>query len=182
MPNWCSNTVSVSGPKVDVEKFLEAVGGDERFPHFNFNGVVPMPEELVGTESPNRNEELAAKFTEKYGASDWYNWALKNWGTKWNCTGVDDWDVTHCKNNEIIATINVDTAWSPPTEFLIKASEIYPSLIFENRYFEGGNCYIGSHVILKGYFESKLEPDWDSEEGIEMRKEFGIYDEDQEND
>lgn len=180
MPNWCYNSISVEGPKADVLKFLEAVRSDEKFPHFNFNGIIPMPEELVGTESPNTNEELAAKLTEKYGASDWYDWALKNWGTKWNCTAIDEWDITHRKNNEIYAQINVDTAWSPPTEFLINASKIYPSLTFSNEFYEEGNCFIGSHVILKGYFESKLQPDWDSEAGIEMRRRWDIYNEEEE--
>lgn len=180
MPNWCFNTIRVEGLKADVEKFLEAIKGNEKQPYFDFNGVIPMPEELRGTQSPNDNEEQAKILTEKYGASDWYDWAIKNWGTKWNCTAIDDWDITDCKNNEAIATINVDTAWSPPTEFLVKASEIYPSLIFSNEYYEEGNCFIGSHTILKGYFESKLEPDWDSEAGIEMRKDFGIYNEEEE--
>jgi len=180
MPNWCLNSIRVEGPKADVEKFLEAVRGDERFPHFNFNGIIPMPEELINKQAPNLDAELAAKFNEKYGASDWYSWAVNNWGTKWNCTACDDWDIDDLKNGEIAASINVDTAWSPPTEFLINASKIYRSLIFSNEFYEEGNCYIGSHVILNGYFESKLQPDWDSEAGIEMRKDFGIYHEEEE--
>ena len=180
MPNWCFNTISVEGPKADLEKFLEAVRGNKDFPHLNFNGVIPMPEELRNTKSPNDNEDLANLLTEKYGAPDWYSWSINNWGTKWNCTAIDDWEITDCKNNEAIATINVDTAWSPPTEFLVKASEIYRSLIFSNKYYEQGNCFIGSQIILKGYFESRLEPDWDSEAGIEMRKDYGIYIEEEE--
>jgi len=58
---------------------------------------------------------------------------------------------------------------------LINASEIYPTLTFQNEFYEQGNCFIGSHVILNGYFESKLEPDWNSEAGIQMRKDFDIY-------
>lgn len=179
MPNWCFNSIAIEGPKADVEKFLEAVKGNDKQPYFDFNGVVPMPSDYLGTQSPNPSEEFAEKLTEKYGSPDWYSWALANWGTKWNCTAIDEWDITYRKNNETYAQINVDTAWSPPTEFLVNASKIYPSLIFSNEFYEQGNCFIGSHVILKGYFESKSEPDWDSKAGIEMRQDFGIYNEEE---
>ena len=44
MPNWCENRLSVSGPKSVIADIVQAVGLDRG--EFDFNGIVPMPEEL----------------------------------------------------------------------------------------------------------------------------------------
>ena len=44
MPNWCENRLSVSGPKSVIAEIVQAVGLDRG--EFDFNGIVPMPEEL----------------------------------------------------------------------------------------------------------------------------------------
>ena len=38
----------------------------------NLNHEIPM------TEADQK------RFSETYGATDWYDWAVKNWGTKWS--------------------------------------------------------------------------------------------------
>lgn len=45
----------------------------------------------------------------KYGASNWYNWRLENWGTKWDIETDDEFDAY---SNRIIVT----TPWAPPVE------------------------------------------------------------------
>jgi len=50
-------------------------------------------------------KEMQKEYMERYGFDNWYDWAIKNWGTKW---GV--YDVTEWKGNKI----SFNTAWSPP--------------------------------------------------------------------
>lgn len=44
MPNWCQNSMLVTGAKIDVEKFINKVKSSES--DFDFNGILPMPESL----------------------------------------------------------------------------------------------------------------------------------------
>jgi len=75
----------------------------------------------------------------KYGSPDWYEWSIKNWGTKWNSSDLDfrlnvgprDWGVT-----EVDFTFL--TAWSPPEPILQKLSEMEPDLKFDIVGLEGG--------------------------------------------
>lgn len=66
-----------------------------------------------------------------YDCPTWYEWCIKNWGTKWNA--CDSWvedDIIH-----------FDTAWSPPIPVLIALSKKYPNnefyLEFEDECEEG---------------------------------------------
>lgn len=62
MPNHVSTNLVITGPKLDVERFVNAVSQDPDNT-FNFQGVRPMPEALVGTSAPAKiqtAEEIAA--------------------------------------------------------------------------------------------------------------------------
>lgn len=103
MPNWCYNSLNIS--HTDPAMISKLIQGGQN--HGLLNSFVPMPQELVGTTSPSpQNAEL----DEKYGASNWYDWAVKNWGTKWD-THIDDYTVG---DDGTTAVINFNTAWSPP--------------------------------------------------------------------
>jgi Ferredoxin-like domain in Api92-like protein len=51
MPNWCSTDFVVSGPAEGITRFREAVRGsdDSGESPLDFNRLIPMPSELVGT-------------------------------------------------------------------------------------------------------------------------------------
>jgi hypothetical protein len=175
MANMCFNNLNITGPKADVQRFLASVKTEET--QFDFNGVVPMPEELRNTESPNATLESndSNESIEKCGANNWHTWAIENWGTKWNPSCIDDWEIDESEE-EMDIRIYFETPWSPPTEFVINASKAYPSLSFGNEFYEQGCEVIGEHLIQNGEFKWRKEPEWDSKEGIELRKDFGIYD------
>lgn len=105
MPNWCYNTVTVThkDPAM-LDRFVKATEADKLL-----NEFAPMPEELQNTTSPSPPNEV---LEEKYGYSDWYSWALDNWGTKWDITNSA---INHREGNEV--QVYFDTAWSPPIAF-----------------------------------------------------------------
>ena len=141
MPNWCYNTVRISGHgNYKVEKLMEAVkgkkveqDGKEYQSPFSFNSIVPMPEDIRDTTSPTRisetnTQEQVDALQEKYGVTNWYDWAIKNWGTKWDLNAFhDDTQVNYHEDaNEV--TYRFDTAWSPPQLVHEALVEQYPAV------------------------------------------------------
>lgn len=91
---------------------------------------------------------------EKYGATSWYEWCCEHWGTKWNAARASraedslEWNeegTTFCR-----AELNFETAWSPPPPVVLKASQLYPELEFDLRYFERGAAINGQYCCKGG--------------------------------
>ena len=62
----------------------------------------------------------------KYGATTWYDWRWKNWGTKWNaCECVLDKEYEKLKDDDI-AVVAFDTAWNIPVPIIRKIFEDNP--------------------------------------------------------
>lgn len=131
MPNWCSNTVTVSHTdKTKLNKLAEAIR-DGKF----LNSVIPVPQELKDAVADfNINEENVRKF----GYSNWYDYCVDKWGTKWE---VDCYDIQDLDDNTI--TTYFDSAWSPPIG-------IYDELVnqgftVEAYYYEPGCAFVGKY-------------------------------------
>lgn len=103
MPNWCYNRVTIEHDDAEkIAKLLEAIK-EKRF----FNHIVPMPEAMRNTVSPSApNHELL----NLYGASNWYDWSIAHWGTKWEARVEDIEEDTNCLN------LYFETAWGPPIQ------------------------------------------------------------------
>lgn len=132
MPNWCNNSVTITGNKEQIdkfEKFLNEKNGKDWFDFF-----AECPEELKSVDSPN-NGPSAEKLIEKYGHSDWYSWAVDNWGTKWNCD-AQDWN----RDGDSIS-FWFDSAWSPPTNLYEKITN--DDYDVEAYYLEEGMQFVG---------------------------------------
>ena len=63
MPNWCSNSLCVSGDSEALEAFQTAVKKETT--DLSLNALVPMPEELEETKSPSDEP-------------NWYNWRCEH--------------------------------------------------------------------------------------------------------
>jgi hypothetical protein len=131
MPNWCQNnlTVSHSDPLM-VQKFVEACKSNGLFGAF-----LPTPVELTGMFSPVSDPNIAVKNIKKYGSSDWYDWNVNNWGTKWDVNEPD-----HEVTNETVTTW-FDTAWGPPLAFYEHLKEL--GYTVEAMYNESGMGFAG---------------------------------------
>ncbi len=78
----------------------------------------------------------------KYGSKDWYDWCVKNWGTKWNaCNTIYAKD---CPDE-----IQFDTAWSDVRNLILKLSEKYPELEIVYDYAEEQVGYYAGHCFYK---------------------------------
>lgn len=202
MPNWCSNKLVVSGASKDLAEFTKTLGDDNTF---RLSQTFPVPEELrdvvVGSTiqfaiptnkddpraRPNITnpgeferyedvpQETLSEWTQKFGATNWYDWSIQNWGTKWDAKGemtVEDGEC-YCW---------FDTAWSPPTQWLETVSAKFPKLNFELHFAEGGmgfygSAFAGSAFTEKGgvvedvnedglYRDDLTDEDWDSGEDL----------------
>jgi hypothetical protein len=175
MPNWCYNSLCVSGNKEILADFVSKtlvpcnMSSEEEYDEshrFTFNILHPTPKALEGNTSPLRKlegeddtqfKERMAENVRLYGAEDWYRWHLDNWGTKWDAksTSVEQLDDTNFN-------VQFHTAWSPPTT-------LYENMVedgWEVRalYHEPGMVFIGSY---EDGFDDYYEYDITDRESIE---------------
>jgi hypothetical protein len=112
MPNWTSNSVLFVGKENQLKKLQTMLKSDEN--DFDFNNIIPMPEELRHTRSgsedikPDWQKKQSKELKAKYGADDWYDWSVNNWGTKWN--SVD----TEVEQRDGTLIYRFNTAWDCP--------------------------------------------------------------------
>ena len=141
MPNWCSNSITITSNKDNIDKFetfLQEKNGKEWFDFF-----LPCPEELRDVDSPNKTKDADA-LLEKYGHPDWYSWSLENWGTKWNCDS-QDWN----RDGDSIS-FWFDSAWAPPTnlyekifgqDYEVEAYYLEEGMQFVGKFSDGSDDY-----------------------------------------
>lgn len=127
--------------------FTEDDGGNSSF---DFETFFPMPEELQGTTAPSNLPETASKaMIEKYGADNWYDWHLSNWGTKWNSYS------NHLRDDGV----SFQTAWSLPDPIFAKMAEMYPTMTFNIECVEEGGFFAGTILISEGKVKEDLTND-----------------------
>lgn len=131
MPNICNNRLAVSGDREQLRKFINAIIKEPETGSLSIAQLFPMPE----------NE------------TDWYNWCVRNWGTKWgdynHAHEIRSLDIEPTINN--YASFTYETAWAPFKEtFWHKVSTMFPDLEFLIIYEEPGLCYAGSEKFMNG--------------------------------
>ena len=143
MPNWCSNTLQISGDKEQLELFkqksITKSGMDVDI--FLMNGCIPMPQELAICE--DMTPEQKAERIAKYGYDNWYDWRFENWGTR---TDAHDSEIQEDENG---LTISFETAWSPAIPYIKQVAIMFPDLIFDLYFMETGEWFAG-RVFAKG--------------------------------
>lgn len=115
MPNWCNNSITIRhvDPQM-IERAYQALCQGQFL-----NEFVPMPKELLEGDG-------------------WYQWAVNNWGTKWD-VGGNDCMVEKANDNEISASF--DSAWAPPCAAYEKLAAM--GFIIKAYYHEPGMCFAG---------------------------------------
>jgi len=148
MPNWCNQNLLIAGPEKDRKAIKQAVlkAKDKGFSHFR-----PCPVELFDQVTPSISEDrerLWANNRIKYGVESWYDWCLKNWGTKWgDCqTQLLDEDDQEGKFQHWV----FQSAWSPIEPLVLFVSKKFPKLSFALSYTEESNAFAGYQIIKNG--------------------------------
>ncbi len=190
MPNWCSNTFELIGPKEKIQEFEKFLDDNNGKDWFNF--FAPCPDELKNVGDVNFHQEPNEKLIEKYGYADWYSFGIGEWGCKWNCD-AQDWQVDE-HADFLIIKFWFDSPWGPPTE-------LYQN-IYNNKYGEDYNVFAEWHeegMAFVGRFEDgevenyeytdldsldfipdELLENWNIREMLEDRAEWEDEDEDEE--
>lgn len=112
MPNWTYNSVLFVGKENQLKKLQTMLKSDDN--EFDFNNVIPMPNELSDTVSgsesakPEWQKKRSQELMNKYGADNWYDWSIMNWGTKWNACD------TEVEYEGGYLSYRFNTAWDAP--------------------------------------------------------------------
>lgn len=130
MPNWCSNTLDITGPAATLQLIVaNHVDGSA----LDFETVDPTPKELLGDKDGSSD----------IGLSGWYKWRLDHWGCKWNMDGSGDLSFV----NDEHLFLCFDTPWRPPTGIVASLGKRYPDCEFELGYVEEGNQICGTYRV-----------------------------------
>lgn len=148
MPNWCSNTLTLShGDPAEITRAADAFRRGDLF-----NEFVPLPKD---------QEE------------NWYDWHISNWGTKWD-VGGDGYDVDISDDGRVM-TVNFDSAWSPPIQwyenmlslgFGVQAMYYEPGMCFAGKYDESGDEPYEFSGLTSDEVRDMLPDDLDDQFGI----------------
>lgn len=153
MPNWCVNELSITGPDTELRRFKRT--GKAKSTALSLDRFVPIPDELQGKASPAHvvpddkyeqalqhheaqiretplltnmapiSESMSQAYSARFGADNWYDWCMENWGTKWDVQATLIMD----EPGELRYTFA--SAWDPPLTWLATVSRIFPVLKFE---------------------------------------------------
>ena len=150
MPNWCDNQITITGPSSVIDKIEKIVNEESNNAE---NGLLqffhPMPKELLETEAgplaKTKKEKQARQARKlKFGAENWYDWRVNNWGTTWEVCefyGVDKQPDALIGDSTI--TFAFSSAWSPPIGAYEKFLENNPDCFIRAYYYEGGCDFMG---------------------------------------
>jgi len=118
MPNWCSNSITISHhDKSVVDELENKIREGKDF----FNILRPRPAD---------QEE------------NWYDWNIENWGTKWDVNlDLQNDAVTRTSDNSL--SLWFDTAWSPPIALYDYITELGWNV--DAMYYEFGAAFLGKY-------------------------------------
>lgn len=163
MPNWCQNELAVYGPKDQVKEVYQLLVDeleDDKI-SVTFDRLIPMPKILLKVqrgfnridgkdvrawieegEWPNTTARLPDEgeqlLIDAIGYPDWYEWAIANWGTKWDATEAKILRPLTEYNDEAEFAVTFDTAWSPPEPVINTLQERFEKLSIGSFFREDG--------------------------------------------
>ena len=145
MPNYCNNNIVITGPNSVIDKIEKIANGDkgDLLQYF-----YPMPKELndtvAGPEPKTKKEKLEKRRLQvEYGASNWYDWRVENWGTKWDI--MEFYNITRkvIGEDESEIELGFDTAWAPALGAYEKFIDENSNCSLKAYYYEPGCDFMG---------------------------------------
>ena len=146
MPNWCDNRATFTHE--DPEQITRLVNAAKSGKLFN--EFLPMPPELleeepIGDDYQERSAAIKVRNEEEFGYPSWYEWAIDNWGCKWDISEVPE-EIFELSKDGKTVSFSFDTAWGPPTEWYDNIEGFY----IEAYYYEPGAGFCGSWTSEDG--------------------------------
>lgn len=143
MPNWCSNTLTMThSDPAEIQRAVEAFKKGRFLDEF-----IPVPSDLksdgaetYGEDSAAEHEALRESNQAKHGYQSWYDFCVSEWGTKWD-VGGDGYDPS-VSDDGCTVTVSFDSAWSPPIAAYEKLTEL--GFQIDAKYYEPGVAFAGS--------------------------------------
>lgn len=155
MPNWCSNTLTITGDKQELKRIIDAVSTEKDGSTYYtiLQSLYPCPDDLKNTVSgfssdPEQQAEYKKAYDAnlaKYGFKNWYDWCCTKWGTKWS---DNDTELTSQDDTSIV--FSFQTAWSPPTAGIEHISTLFSTVTFELEFYELGCGFAGAFIARAG--------------------------------
>lgn len=153
MPNWVYTTMNVTGDKQSLDKFrdkaakpyttrhtgtwtdgkydpdaISIVEHESELSFWNFTGPTDIDAYFGQEKKPDNYETMTLdeRMVEsmQFKGDNWYNWNIRNWGTKWDAS-----DVTLDEGGTL--SYQFSTAWSPAEGAFRAMVEQHPNLQFE---------------------------------------------------
>ena len=160
--------LSKNGGECDVESILSALRVANRFRTWRADltdvEIDKYLYEEFTLEDAMSLGKIAVENIVKYGARDWYDWRINNWGTKLDA----------CYTEKGLGMITFQTAWGCPFPIFEKLSEMFPDVAISVKYADedvyGGNC--GSFTVENGIITEEVIDE------IKLAKELWDYDDD----
>ena len=196
MPNWVFNGLTIEGKPESITKLVEQMNtpfvdyieanGDLAFgikqtkysnPVFSFRNII-APTDLEAYKAQPVRSELPATdpnwWTDNQRLSktdnSWYNWNIRNWGTKWDVAVANDekYPETYMEGptpngDNLVVYYNFNTAWGVAEPALINLSSQYPELLFTLSY-EEETGWGGEAEFLRGTMISDSQYGWQCRE------------------
>jgi hypothetical protein len=183
MPNHTDNILTIVGEhkiKFLLKPFLSKnnppnQSQDDLF--LDFNKIVPMPKEILHSlkygdmkylmmkRNPQQEKRMQDRqkkhenlCMELHGVEGWYDWSIKNWGTKWNSYdnrfGIKDTEPQ--MGDEILY---FQTAWSPPDPVMRELSKRIGKILRLVSRDEGYAFFAITHFYPDGGMDEEIYDD-----------------------
>jgi Ferredoxin-like domain in Api92-like protein len=177
MPNWTNNSVIVSAKtEAELHEFIDfcdkphtshwkdfnskEVLVDENTKGVFWNFLSPLDTEAYfdnEPRTPNPDLDIMADIANQFATGmDWYNWNVRNWGTKWDIQ-IHPEELTFDQNNDGDYYFHwyFDTAWSPAEQAYRAMARRFPNLSFNYEITEEANFFAGILVFENGELVSE---------------------------
>ena len=155
MPNWVYNSLTIEGSEEDISAIKTQLNQPFTREHdqwdsqtqqmqkkeYNYSNPVfafwniVKPTNLEAYNGPQPEHKLPIAFDSDH----WYDWNVRNWGTKWDVSVGDDQeypDTELMEESKTSLAYRFNTAWSPPLPAIEKLSSQYPDVEFSLSYEE----------------------------------------------
>jgi len=171
MPNWCYNSLSIEGSKEEISAIKTQLNQPFQRQHDQWNMETRQMELLdtnysnpvfafwnivkpTNLEEYNKQSDHSVPLEEQlmFKGDNWYDWNVRNWGTKWDVAvrdGEDYPETELMEEDETSLAYRFNTAWSPPLPAIEALSAQYPDVEF-NLSYEEETGWGGEYLFIDG--------------------------------